>query len=89
LPLTSKFAPFYIGTMNLLSITYTYIYCISFAENYVFTKCKKCVNLKTNKEVKLVYNNGCLGYNINGKFYSRTKLKPYLVKVKKGKDMMF
>lgn len=71
-------------TMNKISINYTYIWCLDFAENYVFTKCKKCFNLHRNKEVKKVYNNGCLGYNVKGKFYSLTKLRDHLKKVEKS-----
>ena len=71
--------------MRTLSIAYTYNYHISFAQNYVFTICKKCVNLKTNRVIKQVYNNGCIGYNIKGKFYSLTYLRGYLEKVKISK----
>ena len=69
--------------MYTISINYTYIWYLDFAENYVFTKCKKCFNLHSNKEVKKVYNNGCLGYNIKCKFYSLTKLRQNLKKVEK------
>jgi hypothetical protein len=66
---------------NYISITYAYNYVLNFAENYAFTKCKKCINLKTNREIKKVYNNGCIGYNINGKFYSLTELRKHLKKI--------
>lgn len=65
---------------SYISVIYAYNYVLSFAENYAFTTCKKCINLKTNKEIKKVYNNGCLGFNINSKFYSLTSLKTFLVK---------
>ncbi len=43
-----------------------------------------CVNLKTNRIIKKVYNNGCLGYNIEGKFYSLTYLRNHLQKIEKN-----
>ena len=69
--------------MNTVSINYTYIYELNFATEYVFTKCKKCINVKRNKEVRQVMVGGSIGYNIRGKFYSLTRLKKHLVKPKK------
>jgi hypothetical protein len=46
--------------MNRISVSYNYKYRLDFAPNYVFTTCKKCINIKRAKEVKKVYNNGCL-----------------------------
>ena len=69
--------------MNLVTVTYTYVYELDFAPEYVFTKCKKCINAKRNKELKQVIKGGCIGYNIRGKFYSLKKLKPHLIKPKK------
>jgi len=66
-----------------ITITYTITYVISFATNYGFTKCKRCFNLKTNRELKQVYKNGSIGYNINRKFYTLNKLRAYLIKPKK------
>ena len=40
----------------------------------VFNK-QSCYNTKTGREIKQVYNNRCLGYNIRGKFISLTKLR--------------
>ena len=57
-------------------------YILDFAENYVFTNCKKCINIKTNKELKKTYKSGCIGYNINRKFYSLTELRKHLKKIK-------
>ncbi len=65
--------------MNSLSITYAYKYVLDFAPEYKFTKCGKCVNAKTGRQIKKVYNSRCLGYNIRGKFYSLTKLRKHLV----------
>ena len=66
--------------MNTISITYTYKYRISFAPNYVFTTCGICVNMRTGRLIKKVYNSGSIGYNINGKFYSLKRLRNFLEK---------
>lgn len=62
-----------------ISITYTLKYQLSFAPNYKWTKCGMCFNTKTNRQLKQVYNSGCIGYCIKGRFYSlkylRTKLE--------------
>ena len=64
--------------MNSFTVNYTYKHRISFAPNYVFSSCGKCMNLKTNRLIKKVYNIGCIGFNIKGKFYSLTKLRSSL-----------
>ena len=69
--------------MNTLSIRYTYNYRHNTYHNYVWTICGKCVNLKTGRVLKQVYNNSCIGYNINGKFNSLTKLRKQLQKIPK------
>lgn len=66
---------------NYISVVYTYTYKLDFTDNYVFTNCKKCINTKTNKELKKTYKSGCIGYNINCKFYSLTVLRKHLVKI--------
>ena len=53
----------------IISIKYPCKYRLNFAQNYVFSG-DKCFNSKTNREIKQVYNNGSIGYNINGKFHS-------------------
>lgn len=50
--------------------------------HYVFTTNKLCVNIRTGRVIKKVYNSGCLGYNIQGKFYSLTFLRANLTKFK-------
>ena len=70
-----------LGKMSLISINYTTKYCIDFANEYQFTTCKKCINVKTGRFIKKVFNNGCIGYVIRGKFYSLTKLKNHLTKI--------
>lgn len=71
--------------MNTISVIYRYKYCISFADNYKFTTCGLCINAKTGRLIKKVYNSGSIGYSINGKFYSLKKLRNYLVKEKSEK----
>jgi len=66
-----------------ITVVYTIEYVIDFAKHYGFTKCKKCFNLKTGREIKQVLKSNCIGYNINTKFYSLFKLRNHLVKPKK------
>lgn len=66
--------------MNTLSVTYTYKYVIDFAPNYKFTTCGVCINAKTRRKIKKVYNSGSIGYNIRGKFYSLKRLRSHLIK---------
>jgi hypothetical protein len=41
------------------------------------------MNLKRGKLVKKVYNSGCIGFNIKGKFYSLTRLRECLEEIPK------
>ena len=75
--------------MNTFTITYTYNYRLSFANNYVFSKCGKCMNLKTGRLIKKVYNSGCIGFNINGKFKSLKRLKDSLELIPKKEYLPF
>jgi hypothetical protein len=75
--------------MNYISITYTLIYHLSFATNYQWTKDGKCFNVKTGKQIKQVYNSGCIGYSICGKFYSLKYLKTKLEKIKNKEKLPF
>ena len=72
----------------IITIKYPCKYRLSFAQNYVFSG-DKCFNSKTNREIKQVYNNGSIGFNICGKFYSLKKLKPYLEKIPKKEHCPF
>ena len=69
--------------MNSFSVTYAIKYEIDFANHYVFNQHKECYNLKTGRRIKKVVQGRCIGYNIQGKFYSLTKLRNHLVKTKK------
>ena len=85
LRITFIYTNIYIGTMSTISINYTIVFELKNYPEYKFTKCKKCINSKTSRVIKQVYNNGCLGYNIRGKFKSLTTLRKELVKIKKEK----
>ena len=61
--------------MITISVNYTCKYRVKFATNYVYTLCGKCYNIKTGRLIKQLYKSGCIGYVINGKFYSLTKLR--------------
>lgn len=69
--------------MNTISITYTLKYQLKFADNYQWTVCNKCFNVKTGRRIKQVYNNGCIGYSIKGKFHSLKYLRTQLEKIPK------
>ncbi len=52
-------------------------------ENYVFSDSPKLlINLNSGKVINQIIKSNCIGYNINGKFYSLTKLKTMLTKIK-------
>jgi len=69
--------------MNTISIKYTLDFQLSFAKEYRWTRCGKCFNVKTGRQIKQALNNSCIGYNIKGKFYSATFLRKNLVKIEK------
>jgi hypothetical protein len=55
---------------------------LDFAEEYGFTRGGKCFNRKRGKELKQVLQGGSIGYNIRSKFYTISRLKKHLVKLK-------
>ena len=69
--------------MDSISVNYTLKFELLFAPQYKWTSCGKCFNIKTGRKIKQIYNNGCVGYSINGKFKSLKKLRTQLVKIKK------
>lgn len=69
--------------MQTISITYACKWRIKFAHNYCFTTCKKLINLKTGRVIKQIYNSRCIGYNINGKFYSLKIIRSEIELIKK------
>ena len=75
--------------MNTISITYTLLFRLKFANNYQFTKCGKCFNTKTSRQIKQCYNSGSIGYNIKGRFYSLKYLRSQLEKIPKEYEYPF
>ena len=58
---------------------------LDFDDRYVFIdKYNFMVNTQTGKILKQVIKGGSIGYIINGKFYTLTKLKSSLTKIKKN-----
>lgn len=71
--------------MDSISIKYTLKYELDFAPEYKWSEDNQCFNVKTGRKIKQVYNNGCIGYSIKGKFMSLTFLRQHLKKIKKEK----
>ena len=69
--------------MSTIIIRYTCKYRLKFATNYIWDANGNCFNEKTNRKIKQVYNSGCIGYSIQGKFYSLTYLRTQLEKIPK------
>lgn len=73
-----------------ISLHFTCKWTIANNENYIFTENPKMlVNLKTNKIINQVMKGGSIGYIINSKFYTLTKLKTMLIKIKQKEKLPF
>lgn len=70
--------------MYTITVTYTLKYELDFAPEYKWTKCNKLFNTKTGREIKQTTSKGSIGYCIRKKFYSLTRLRQSLVRVKKS-----
>ena len=70
--------------MSTILTTYTLVWQLKFAPNYQWTKDGVCVNTLRGKILKKCYNSGCVGYNINGRFYSQKYLRTQLEKIPKN-----
>lgn len=57
------------------------VWRIKYAKHYLFTKDGRCFNSKTGKELTQSYNSRCIGFYIQSKFYSLTKLINELEKI--------
>lgn len=75
--------------METISITYTLVYRLKTARHYKWTKCGKCFNVRTGKELKQTYNKGSIGYCINGKFKTLKRLREQLERIPKKERMPF
>lgn len=67
--------------MITISNTYKLKWQLSFAPEYQFTECGKCVNMKRGKEVRRILIGYSVGYCIKGKFYTLAKLRTSLQKI--------
>ena len=81
--LTYRYTQQHIGRMKSISISYTLKYELSYAPQYKWSEDNQCFNIKTGRRIKQVYNNGCIGYSINGKFKSLKYLRTQLVLIQK------
>jgi hypothetical protein len=75
--------------MTTVTVTYTCKYRLKTANNYLWTLCGKCYNLKSGRLIKQVYKGGCIGYVINGKFKSLKALRKELEIIPKTKYYPF
>lgn len=69
--------------MKTISKNYAVEWQLDFAKNYVWTKQGQCFNSKTNMQIRKSIKNRCIGYYIEGKFYSLKKLRQHLEKIKR------
>jgi len=69
--------------MHSFTVSYAIKYVVSFADHYVFNQHKEMYNTRTGRRIKKVVQGRSIGYNIQGRFYSLKKLRPYLTKPKK------
>jgi hypothetical protein len=67
--------------MNTFTITYTTFWQLKDEPNYQVTKCGKMFNRKSGKQVKQVMQGGSIGYIINRKFVSLSKIRSSLIKI--------
>jgi hypothetical protein len=75
--------------MDTITVTYTLYWQLKDYPEYRFTKCKKCFNVKTGKQIKQVTQSSCIGYNIRGRFRSLTSLCNTLVKIEQKELLPF
>lgn len=68
--------------MNSISVNYNSIWELDFAPNYQFTEKGECFNILTGRKIRKVVKGYSTGFNINGKFYTLTRLRQSLVKIK-------
>ena len=62
---------------------YTLVWQLKDANKYKFTRCKKCFNSKTGKQLKMVMVGGSIGFCIKGKFRTLQALRNKLEKIEK------
>jgi hypothetical protein len=65
-------------------------YRVNFATNYIFTtEPKLLINMKSGKVIKQIMKGSTIGYIINSKFYSLTKLREHLEEIPKKEILPF
>ena len=72
-----------------ISVEYNCKYRLKSNPNYIFTICKLCYNTKSGKLIKQILKGGSVGYVINGKFQTLSKLKNDLEKIPKIEILPF
>ena len=75
--------------MNKISIDYTLVYRLKFANWYQWTKDGDCFNARTGRQLKQIYNSGSIGYCIKGRFYSLKYLRSQLELIPKKENLPF
>ncbi len=67
--------------METISVKYNLIWQFKTANQYKFTRCKKCFNTNRGTQVKMVLNGGSIGFWIAGDFYPLSKINEHLEKI--------
>lgn len=65
-----------------ISTTYALKWEVKNTPYYKVSKCGKVFNCKTGKMLKRIYNNGSIGYVIDGKFTTLANLRKELIEIK-------
>lgn len=68
--------------INTITLTFKIQWRITGHDDYAIVDHNLLVNVKRGRIVKQVMNGGSIGYCLNGKFYTLSKLRPLLVKPK-------
>jgi hypothetical protein len=69
--------------MPVFTREYHLVWQLKFAPNYQFDSKGNCFNVKTGRQITQILVGYTLGYCINGKFESLTRLRQSLVKIEK------
>ena len=66
-----------------ISKRYTLVWQLKDATEYKFTRCKKCFNAKTGKQLKMIMVGGSIGFCIKGNFRTLQSIRAKLEKIEK------